>query len=176
MGNWKGFEGCSLVFGVLCHDILADWEKLRILSQNRRWPCQDSKPVPPESALQFQGVIPTQSYLMSQCYNPTWQYVPYISRASPLHQVSRCHSVTTGTGRMRPTILERRPNTKLLDATVLQPEQAECALQFYSVAPTPSFSISQCYNRNCMLHILFSPTGREGCLLCSYILNFQNQF
>ena len=31
---------------------------------------------------------------------------------------------------MCPTILERRPYTKLFDVTVLQPEQAECALQF----------------------------------------------
>jgi len=31
---------------------------------------------------------------------------------------------------MCPTILERRPYTKHLDVTVLQSEQAECALQF----------------------------------------------
>jgi len=97
MRNWKGFEWCILDFGLQCQDFLADWEKLRNLSQNRRRPCQDSKPVPPERVLQFQGVIPTQSYLMSQCYNPQWQNVPYNSTASSLHQASRCHSVTTKT-------------------------------------------------------------------------------
>jgi hypothetical protein len=72
-------------------------EKSRNLSHNRRWPCKESKPVPPERALQFQGVIPTQSYPMLQCHNLNWQDVPYNSRASPLHQASRRRSVITTT-------------------------------------------------------------------------------
>jgi hypothetical protein len=34
---------------------------------------------------------------MSQCHNHYWQNVPYNSRQSPLHQASRCRSVTTTT-------------------------------------------------------------------------------
>ena len=46
--------------------------------------------------------------------------VSYNSKALSPHKATWCHSVTTHSGRMCPTILQRRPYTKLLDVTVLQ--------------------------------------------------------
>ena len=80
------------------------------------------QPEQAECALQFYSVAPTPSFSMSQCYNLNKQNMPYNCTASPLHQDSRCHSVTTWTSKMCPTILDRRSYTKLHDVTVLQPK------------------------------------------------------
>jgi len=69
-------------------------------------------------ALQYKSVAATPSFSMSRCYSLNKQNVPYNSRASPLHQASRCHSVTTLTSNMCPAIQERRLYTKLLDVSV----------------------------------------------------------
>jgi hypothetical protein len=96
MRNWKGFEGCSLVFGVPCQDFLADWEKLRNLRTDDD-PAKIRNRFRPNVSYNSRELSSHNATWRRSVTNPNWKYVPYNSRASPQHQASRCHSVTTKT-------------------------------------------------------------------------------
>jgi hypothetical protein len=74
--------------------------------------------------------------------------VPYNSRASSPHKANRCLGVTN----------------------------QNCPIVPYNSRGSPLHQASRCSHRNCVLHIPFSTTGREGCLLCHTFYTSKTNF